>query len=85
MPTGSPPFPWLTPRPVSAEVPEAVRQDFLARRLDPLEKGLTPQILRLRWSKSWLPKARGPAVRERLIASMSALRTEAYKQACTPL
>ncbi len=62
-------------------VPEAVRQDFLARRLDPLENGLTPADIAPEVVKVLVAESAGQAVRERLIASMSALRTEAYKQA----
>ena len=62
-------------------VPEAVRQDFLARRLNPLENGLSPADIAPEVVKVLVAESAGPAVRERLIASMSALRTEAYKQA----
>ena len=58
-------------------VPEAVRQDFLRPPARPAGKRPQPGGYCARGGQgSWLPKARGPAVRERLIASMSALRTE---------
>ncbi len=62
-------------------VPEAVRQDFLARRLAPLENGLTPTDIAPEVVKVLVAESAGQVVREQLIASMAALRTEAYKQA----
>ena len=62
-------------------VPEAVRQDFLARRLEPLEKGLTPADIAPGVVEVLVAKSASPAVRERLRASLTALRTEPYKQA----
>jgi 3-oxoadipate enol-lactonase len=62
-------------------VPEEVRQDFLARRLEPLEKGLTPADIAPSVVEVLVAKSASPAVRERLRASLAALRTEPYKQA----
>jgi 3-oxoadipate enol-lactonase len=62
-------------------VPEAVRQDFLSRRLDPLEQGLTPADIAPIVVEVLVAKGASAAVRERLCASLAALRTEPYKQA----
>lgn len=57
------------------------RRDFLARRLDPLEKGLTPKDIAPGVVQVLASKYATPAAREQLIASLSALRSEPYKQA----
>ncbi|MEW6298000.1 MAG: alpha/beta fold hydrolase [Thermodesulfobacteriota bacterium] len=62
-------------------VPEAVRQDFLARRLEPLERGLTPADIAPSVVEVLVAKGASPAVRERLRASLAALRPGPYKQA----
>ena len=62
-------------------VPEEVRRDFLSRRLDPLEKGLTPKDIAPGVVEVLASKHASPAVRQQLIASLSALRVEPYKQA----
>lgn len=63
------------------DVPESVRRDFLARRLDPLERGRTPADIAPEVVDVLVAKAAGRAVRDRLVASLSALRVEPYKQA----
>lgn len=60
---------------------DAERRDFLARRLDPLEKGLTPKDIAPGVVQVLASPYATPAVREQLIASLSALRPEPYKQA----
>ncbi|MBI3248865.1 MAG: alpha/beta fold hydrolase [Deltaproteobacteria bacterium] len=60
---------------------EEERRDFLARRLDPLEKGLTPTDIAPGVVQVLASKYATPAAREQLIASLSALRVEPYKQA----
>ncbi len=62
-------------------VPEAVRRDFLARRLDPLEKGLTPVDIAPGVVEVLVAKSASAAIREQLRGSLSALRVEPYKQA----
>src|SRR5882724_13253067 len=62
-------------------VPEEVRRDFLARRLDPLEKGLTPADIAPGVVEVLVGKGASAAVREQMRASMAALRTASYKQA----
>lgn len=62
-------------------VPEAVRRDFLSRRLDPLEKGLTPTDIAPGVVEVLVAKGASLAVREQMRASMAALRVESYKQA----
>ncbi len=62
-------------------VPEAVRRDFLSRRLDPLEKGLTPADIAPGVVEVLVAKGASLAVREQMRASMAALRVESYKQA----
>jgi len=61
--------------------PEAVKQDFLSRRLDPLEKGLTPADIAPSVIAVLASKHASAAVREQLRGSLSALRVEPYKQA----
>jgi pimeloyl-ACP methyl ester carboxylesterase len=60
---------------------EEAKRDFLARRLDPLEKGLTPKDIAPGVVQVLASKYATPAAREQLIASLSALRVEPYKQA----
>jgi pimeloyl-ACP methyl ester carboxylesterase len=60
---------------------EEAKRDFLARRLDPLEKGLTPKDIAPGVVEVLASKHASAAVREQLIASLSALRVEPYKQA----
>ncbi len=62
-------------------VPEAARRDFLARRLDPLEKGLTPVDIAPGVVEVLVAKSVSAAIREQLRGSLSALRVEPYKQA----
>ncbi|MGE0824092.1 MAG: alpha/beta fold hydrolase [Candidatus Binatia bacterium] len=62
-------------------VPEEARRDFLSRRLDPLEKGLTPKDIAPGVVEVLASKQASAAVRQQLIASLSALRVEPYKQA----
>jgi len=62
-------------------VPEAARRDFLARRLDPLEKGLTPVDIAPGVVEVLVAKSVSAAIREQLRGSLSALRAEPYKQA----
>ena len=62
-------------------VPEEVRRDFLARRLDPLEKGLTPVDIAPGVVEVLVAKSASAAIREQLRGSLSALRVEPYKQA----
>jgi len=61
--------------------PEEVKRDFLSRRLDPLEKGLTPADIAPGVVAVLVAKSAPAAVHERLRASMAALRVESYKQA----
>jgi len=58
-----------------------VKRDFLSRRLDPLEKGLTPRDIAPAVVEVLASKHAPPAVRQQLIASLLALRVEPYKQA----
>jgi pimeloyl-ACP methyl ester carboxylesterase len=62
-------------------VPEAVRQDFLSRRLEPLGKGLTPADIAPSVVEVLVGKEASATVREQMRASMAALRVEPYKQA----
>jgi pimeloyl-ACP methyl ester carboxylesterase len=62
-------------------VPEEVRRDFLSRRLEPLEKGLTPADIAPGVVEVLVGKSASAAVREQMRASMAALRVEPYKQA----
>lgn len=62
-------------------VPEEVRRDFLSRRLDPLERGLTTKDIAPGVVEVLASKYASAAVRQQLIASLSALRVEPYKQA----
>jgi pimeloyl-ACP methyl ester carboxylesterase len=60
---------------------DEVKRDFLSRRLDPLEKGLTPKDIAPGVVQVLASKYATLAAREQLIASLSALRPEPYKQA----
>ncbi len=60
---------------------EEVKQDFLTRRLAPLEKGLTPADIAPEVVKVLVAPSAAQPVRDTLIASMSALRVDSYKQA----
>jgi 3-oxoadipate enol-lactonase len=62
-------------------VSEGARRDFLARRLDPLERGLRPADIAPGVVDVLVSKKASAAVRERMRASMAALRVESYKQA----
>jgi pimeloyl-ACP methyl ester carboxylesterase len=62
-------------------VPEAVRRDFLARRLDPLTRGLTPADIAPDVVDVLVAKGASAVVREQLRASMGALRVASYQQA----
>ena len=62
-------------------VPEEVQRDFLARRLEPLEKGLKPPDIAPGLVEVLVAKNASAAVREQLRASLAALRVEPYKQA----
>ena len=61
--------------------PEEVKRDFLARRLEPLEKGLTPTDIAPGVVEVLAGKSAPEAIRAKLRASISALRVEPYKQA----
>lgn len=60
---------------------EEAKRDFLARRLDPLEKGLTPSDIAPGVVEVLAGKSAPEAIRAKLRASISALRVEPYKQA----
>jgi pimeloyl-ACP methyl ester carboxylesterase len=60
---------------------EEAKRDFLARRLEPLEKGLTPTDIAPGVVEVLAGKSAPEAVRAKLRASISALRVEPYKQA----
>lgn len=60
---------------------EEAKRDFLARRLDPLEKGLTPTDIAPGVVEVLAGKNAPEAIRAKLRASISALRVEPYKQA----
>ena len=60
---------------------EEVRRNFLARRLEPLERGLTPADIAPEVVEVLVAKSASLAVRQRMRASMEALRVESYKQA----
>jgi pimeloyl-ACP methyl ester carboxylesterase len=62
---------------VSAEV----RRDFLARRLDPLERGLTLADIAPGVVEVLVAKSATAATRQRMRASIEALHIAAYKQA----
>jgi 3-oxoadipate enol-lactonase len=58
-----------------------VRRDFLAHRLDPLERGLTPADIAPTVVEVLVAKSATATARQRLHASIEALRVEPYKQA----
>ena len=60
---------------------EAARQDFLARRLAPLESGLTPADIAPKMIEVLAGPKATQEMRQRLIDSVSAVRTGAYIQA----
>ncbi|HXG17897.1 MAG TPA: alpha/beta fold hydrolase [Methylomirabilota bacterium] len=60
---------------------EEAKRDFLARRLEPLERGQTPKDIAPGVVQVLASKHASPAVREQLMASLSALRVGPYKQA----
>jgi pimeloyl-ACP methyl ester carboxylesterase len=60
---------------------EEVKRDFLSRRLDPLERGMTPADIAPGVVQVLAGKSAPEAVRAKLRASLSALRVEPYKQA----
>lgn len=60
---------------------EEAKRDFLARRLDPLEKGLTPKDIAPGVVQVLASQYATQTARDQLIASLSALRVEPYKQA----
>jgi 3-oxoadipate enol-lactonase len=60
---------------------EEAKRDFLSRRLDPLEKGLTPADIAPGVVEVLAGKSASETVRVKLRASISALRAEPYKQA----
>jgi pimeloyl-ACP methyl ester carboxylesterase len=64
-----------------ATASEEAKRDFLARRLEPLEKGLTPADIAPGLVEVLVAKSAAAAVRAQLHASLSALRKEPYKQA----
>jgi 3-oxoadipate enol-lactonase len=57
------------------------RREFLARRLEPLERGLTPKDIAPSVVEVLVAKSAPAAVRARMRDSMAALRVEPYKQA----
>ncbi len=60
---------------------EADRQDFLKRRLDPLESGLTPAELAPKMIDLLVGSRASEKVRQRLLDSLSVVRTGPYIQA----
>jgi len=64
-----------------ATASEEVRRDFLSRRLEPLEKGLRPADIAPGVVEVLVAKNASSGVRERMRASIAALRVEPYKQA----
>lgn len=58
-----------------------VRRDFLARRLDPLERGLTPVDIAPSVADVLIAKSATATAREHILSSIRHLRTEPYKQA----
>jgi pimeloyl-ACP methyl ester carboxylesterase len=62
-------------------VSEEAKRDFLARRLDPLEQGLTPKDIAPGVVDVLASQSASAAARAQLTASLSALRVEPYKQA----
>jgi len=64
-----------------ATASEDAKRDFLARRLEPLEKGLTPADIAPGVVEVLVAKSASAAVREQMRASMAALRVNSYRQA----
>ncbi len=64
-----------------ATASEEAKREFLARRLEPLEKGLTPANIAQGVVEVLVAKSASAAVREQMRASMAALRVESYRQA----
>lgn len=64
-----------------ATASEEAKREFLARRLEPLEKGLTPADIAPGVVEVLVAKSASAAVREQMRASMAALRVESYRQA----
>jgi pimeloyl-ACP methyl ester carboxylesterase len=64
-----------------ATAPEEAKRDFLARRLEPLEKGLKPADFAPALVEVLVAPGAPPPVREQLRASLAMLRPEPYKQA----
>jgi 3-oxoadipate enol-lactonase len=62
-------------------VSEEVRRDFLAHRLDPLERGLQPADIAPGVVEVLVAKSATATARQRMRASIQALRVEPYKQA----
>lgn len=62
-------------------VDETVRHAFLARRLDPLRRGLTPAEIAPAVVEILVGQDASAAVREQMRASMAALRVASYTQA----
>jgi 3-oxoadipate enol-lactonase len=60
---------------------EEVRRDFLARRLNPLERGLTPVDIAPSVADVLVAKSATAAAREQILSSIGNLRPEPYKQA----
>lgn len=64
-----------------ATAPEETKHDFLSRRLEPLERGLRPADIAPGVVEVLVAKHASSGVRERMRASIAALRVEPYKQA----
>jgi len=62
-------------------VSEEVRRDFLARRLDPLERGLMPADIAPGVVEVLMAKSATAVARQRMRTSIEALRVAPYKQA----
>ncbi|MBF6568911.1 MAG: alpha/beta fold hydrolase [Candidatus Binataceae bacterium] len=60
---------------------DAFKQDFLARRLEPLERGLTPADTAIENAKALVSPHTPDELVAKLRSSLSALRVEPYKQA----
>lgn len=60
---------------------EEVRRDFLTRRLDPLERGLTPVDIAPSVTDVLVATSATAAARAQVLASIEHLRTEPYNQA----
>lgn len=62
-------------------LPESLKQDFLARRLAPLEAGLTPADFAVDLTNALVAPKAPIAVRKQLQSSLAELRVDSYKQA----